>query len=72
MHIETGGSAALQTASQVAGKGNARIRVLFDGVSHTLFVTSRVAKEFSLETCRKSGFLSTPLDKGQWVPTSGR
>lgn len=54
MHIETGGSVALQTAqAQVAGKGNARIRVLFDSASHMSFVTSRVAKEFSLETRRK-------------------
>ena len=54
MHIETGGSVALQTAQvQVAGKGNARIRVLFDSASHMSFVTSRVAKEFSLETRRK-------------------
>ena len=54
MHIETGGSVALQTAqAQLAGKGNTRIRVLFDSASHMSFVTSRVAKEFSLETQRK-------------------
>ena len=54
MHIETGGSVALQTAqAQVAGKGNARIRELFDSASHMSFVTSRLAKEFSLETRRK-------------------
>jgi len=54
MHIEAGGSVALQTAqAQVAGKGNARIRVLFDSASHMSFVNLRVAKEFSLETRRK-------------------
>ena len=54
MHIETEGSVALQTAqAQVAGKGNAQIRVLFDSASHMSFVTSRVAHEFRLETRRK-------------------
>lgn len=54
IHIETAGSVALQTAqAQVAGKGNAQIRVLFDSTSHMSFVTLRVAKEFSLETHRK-------------------
>ena len=54
MHIETGNSVALQTAqAQVAGKGNARIRVLFDTASHTSFVTVHVARMFNLETLRK-------------------
>ena len=45
MHIETGNSVALQTAqAQEAGKGNARIRVLFDTASHTSFVTAHVAR----------------------------
>ena len=48
MHIETGNSVALQTAqAQVAGKGNAQIRVLFVTASHTSFVTAQVAQMFS-------------------------
>lgn len=53
-HVETGKSVVLQTAqAQIAGKGNARIRVIFVTESHTSFVTSRVAKGFSLEILRK-------------------
>ena len=53
-HVETGKSVVLQTAqAQIAGKGNARIRMIFDTESHTSFVTSRVAKGFSLEILRK-------------------
>ena len=54
IHIETGNSVALQTAqAQVAGKGIALIRVLFDTASHTSFVTMHVAEKFSLETLQK-------------------
>ena len=53
MHIETRNSVALQTSQgQVAGKCNARIRVLFATASHTS-ATVHVARMFSLETLRK-------------------
>ena len=54
MHVETGNCVALETAqSQIVGKGNAQIKVLFDTASHMSFVLSRVAKGFSIETLWK-------------------
>ena len=54
MHIETGNTVALQTSQgQVAGKCNARIRVLFATASHTSSATVHVARMFSLETLQK-------------------
>ena len=54
MHVRTGNCVALQTAqSQIVGKENAQIKVLFDTASHMSFVSSRVAKGFSIETLWK-------------------
>ena len=54
MHIGTGNSVALQTAqAQSAGKGRARIRVLFDSASHKSFVTSRAVESFGLRSVRR-------------------
>ena len=54
MHVGTGNSVALQTAqAQLAGKGRARIRVLFDSASHKSFVTSRAVESFGLRSVRR-------------------
>ena len=49
-----GTSVALQTTqAQIAGKGSASVRVLYDSASHKTFVTSRVVELFGLQPLRR-------------------
>ena len=55
VHSSVGGTSrvALQTAQAlVKGKGNRRVRALFDSASHKSFITSSVVKALGLQTIR--------------------
>ena len=57
LHVSSRSRVALQTAqAHIKGRGEARVRVLFDSASQNSFVTSKTAKSLSLPSVRKEWF----------------